>query len=485
MKHQIDCLLIAYSGWNKSDIFYKRLVRKDSRMLNISNPLSAAITYLGTSLDESGYTFEFVNSVEDEADRLVYLLQTYEIGSVGISTTFAPYEFEEGSKQLIELIALIRGINDKPPIILGGAYIMNYVRLLEERGAEIMQSSLNALNADFIVDSPYGEEKLVAIISRLRAGSPVHNIPNLYINEEGQFARTEKKKETYILREKKINWQLFKGRAGNTVSIRTSVSCFNKCKFCTFPILAGKYNNVDVVHIECELNKIHELGEVDLILFVDDTFNIPTDRFKEMLRMMVKNRYSFKWYAMIRCQTLDIESVKLMNESGCVGVLLGIESGSDTILKAMNKQVNVEQYRKGIKLLKDYGITTLASFFIGFPGETQETAKETYHFIEETKPDFYFLNTWFYDSRAPIHDEKEHYDLKGAELNWSHKYMDSKTAIQTMLEMRRSIKNSIWLEEICDTLLFQMLAELGAPIVKKICGETSSEIQEMMEFFQS
>lgn len=227
MKHQIDCLLIAYSGWDKKDIYYKILAKKDSRVLGISNPLNSAITYLGTSLKEEGFTFEFVNAVEDEKDHLVHLLQTYEIESIGISTTFVPYEFE-----------------------------------------------------------------------------------------------------------------------------------------------------------------------------------------------------------------------------------------------------------------KDYGITILASFMIGFPEETKETAEETYRFIEETKPDFYFLNPWFYDSRSPIHDQRDQYELKGSELNWSHKDMDSETAHQIVLEMKNRIKSSIWMIPGWDTFLFQMITNMGLPMVKSIFKETTLQVQEIAKFFQ-
>ena len=101
-----------------------------------------------------------------------------------------------------------------------------------------------------------------------------------------------------------------------------------------------------------------------------------------------------------------------MAKSGCKGVFLGIESGSPTILKNMNKAATIERYAEGIKMLKARGITTFGSFILGFPGETDTTVAETIDFIRSNKPDFYraqMLN----EPGTPIHLEKDKYQIKG------------------------------------------------------------------------
>jgi radical SAM superfamily enzyme YgiQ (UPF0313 family) len=72
--------------------------------------------------------------------------------------------------------------------------------------------------------------------------------------------------------------------------------------------------------------------------------------------MMIKNKYEFKWNSFFRCQFADREVVELMKESGCEGVFMGIESGSDKILENMNKASRIEKYYEGIALLKEYDI---------------------------------------------------------------------------------------------------------------------------------
>jgi hypothetical protein len=137
--------------------------------------------------------------------------------------------------------------------------------------------------------------------------------------------------------------------------------------------------------------------------------------------------------------------VELMKESGCMGVFLGIESGSDRILKNMNKVASVERYLNGISLLKENEIVTYGSFIIGFPGETDETVRETLDFIKETEIEFYRAQVWYFDPITPICKQRDKYDLKGSNFEWKHKTMDSKTASDWVDRIFLSIDKSIWI----------------------------------------
>lgn len=83
-------------------------------------------------------------------------------------------------------------------------------------------------------------------------------------------------------------------------------------------------------------------------------------------------------------------------------------------LNNMNKSADIDKYKEGIKLLKENGIVTMASFIIGFPGETYETVKDTINFIEETQPDFYRAQLWYCEPITPIWNKKDKYGIKGA-----------------------------------------------------------------------
>jgi hypothetical protein len=226
-----------------------------------------------------------------------------------------------------------------------------------------------------------------------------------------------------------------------------AISCPYSCAFCGFPQHAGPYQTAGVDAIEKELNGLQELGTVKLVHFIDDTFNVPTQRFKNLLRMLLRNRYSFKWISNLRCQFTDREMIELMKESGCEGVFLGIESGNNQILENMNKAASIEKYLEGIAVLKEFEIVTYGSFIIGFPGETQETVQDTIGFIEDSGLDFYRAQLWYYEPITPIDKDREKYQLKGTGFEWGHATMDAKKASSLIEEMFLSIHKAIWVPQ--------------------------------------
>jgi hypothetical protein len=115
-----------------------------------------------------------------------------------------------------------------------------------------------------------------------------------------------------------------------------------------------------------------------------------------------------------------------------MGVFLGIESGNDTVLTAMNKKARRMDYAIAIPIFKKYGILTFASIFFGFPSETHETARDTMNLIRETKPDFCRPLVWYCDTTTPIWKNKDKYGIKGSSFNWQHNTMTSKIAYDLM-----------------------------------------------------
>jgi radical SAM superfamily enzyme YgiQ (UPF0313 family) len=83
---------------------------------------------------------------------------------------------------------------------------------------------------------------------------------------------------------------------------------------------------------------------------------------------------------------LTEEFLKLASTAGVWNIFLGVESGSQKMLDRMQKHITVEEYRRAMRLIPQYGMKVQASFIIGLPGETWGTIAETQKFIYETKP---------------------------------------------------------------------------------------------------
>lgn len=400
---------------------------------------SNTIAYLGTYLEGRGLTFDYIHSFQAEKQALAEKLEQNNILTIAITTTF--YVF---ALPMIEIMKFIRNYNRTARIIIGGPFISTQSRIAD---AETLEFLFQSIGADIYVISAQGESTLIKIIQALKNGLSLDDIHNIYYKTSDGYASTPLLKEDNRLSENMVKWDLFADRVGECVNLRTSISCPFSCAFCGFPEHAGKYQTADIQAIEGELNRLNEVKSAKNIHFIDDTLNVPGKRFRNLLRMLIKNRYTFKWYSQFRCQFADEETVALMKESGCEGVFLGLESGNDHILKNMNKAASVEAYLKGIELLKKYEILAYGSFIIGFPGETRETVQDTVRLIEESKIDFYRTQLWYCEPVTPIWQQRETYKIEGSQFEWRHATMDSKEAADLIEDTFLSVKESTWLPQ--------------------------------------
>jgi len=128
------------------------------------------------------------------------------------------------------------------------------------------------------------------------------------------------------------------------------------------------------------------------VYFVDDIFTVHKERIKEILQRIINENLGMKWKCEARTDHLDEEICQLMAQAGCIRVKIGFESGSDRILKMIQKDETTEDMRKGAKLLKDAGVPFTGYFMVGFPEETDDDVRQTIKFAKEIDADYYSLS---------------------------------------------------------------------------------------------
>ncbi len=447
----------------------------DIQPLTMGDTFNLAIAYLGTYLHRRKLTFDYINSFQEEKVTLMKKLAEGNILTIAIITTLYVSVFP-----ILEIMEFIKKYNDTAKIIIGGPFISNQVRSLDPMELEYLFKSIDA---DFYVNSSQGEATLVKIIDTLKNNLPLEGIDNIYYKVNNRFQQNPLSKENNRLSENMVNWDLFSHNIHQHINMRTSISCPFSCTFCGFPEHAGPYQTSAVEEIREELNQVNKIESLKSVQFIDDTFNVPVKRFKEILRMIIKNNYKFQWHSHFRCQFADRETVELMKESGCEGVFLGIESGSNTILENMNKAAVVDKYLQGIALLKEYEILTYGSFIIGFPGETDETIQQTLQFIKESGVDFYRAQLWYCDTMTPIWKEKEKFAIRGSHFEWKHVTSDAKTAAKITDEIFLSIETPIWVPQYnfeCDGLFHLLHRGLSLHQVKNFIKAFNKGIKEKL-----
>lgn len=403
----------------------------------VSELPSLGTLYLANYLEERGHRASFVNSFTFERDELAALLARG-TRSVAITTTFymAP-------APVIEIVRFVRAHAPEVPIVVGGPLIDNACRAAAGAAPDRL---FDRLGADVYIWEAQGEATLAAVVSALARGAPPDGLPNVYTRAGGSWRMERRWPENNDLDGCAVRWKRFSpAELGPTVSTRTARSCAFECAFCDYPARAGALALADVSTVERELEELAGLG-VRRVAFIDDTFNVPAKRFRVLLEMMVRRDFGIEWFSYFRCGHARDESVyDLMVASGCRGVLLGIESGDDGVLASMDKRASTEAYRSGLEQLRRRGIFTHASFVVGFPGETDETVSRTIDFIDETRPDTFAVNHWYYLHSTPVHRRAAEFGLTGEGHTWSHRTMDSAGALEAADRIFESVRGSAWM----------------------------------------
>jgi radical SAM superfamily enzyme YgiQ (UPF0313 family) len=158
-------------------------------------------------------------------------------------------------------------------------------------------------------------------------------------------------------------------------TVVSSVGCSFNCAFCVAGTM--KLRKRPLAEISEELACIQRLG-IDRIFFADPLFTAERSRIIGFCQMMRACGPGMEWVANAHAATLQEESLlKEIKDAGCAGVMIGVESASDSVLKQYHKGTTVEQARRAFQLCRKAGIRTLAYFIIGLPGENEETVKKS------------------------------------------------------------------------------------------------------------
>lgn len=366
---------------------------------HVGEVFNLAALYLTSYLRRRGLRAEPVSLFTGERDRLAALLAERP-DVVAITTTFYV-----NILPVVPVVEYIRQMSPTSHIVVGGPLIDN---LCQSGVNGAVQDFFFAMGADSYIQESQGEHSLGQLCQAVRAGGDLSGVDNLIHCPEDTWVRTRRRPEANDLDECSIDWAGFSpDLIGPTAQLRTARSCAFKCSFCDYPTRAGALTTASVETVRKELRALAELG-VRNVVFVDDTFNVPPKRFKQLCQMMIDEDLGLRWYSYFRCSNArDEESFDLAAASGCAGVFLGIESGDSDVLANMHKLAQDSQYRTGIARLKERGVTTFASIIVGFPGETEKTVANTIDFLNETAPDLWRAQAWWANPRSPIYQQKE------------------------------------------------------------------------------
>ncbi len=157
--------------------------------------------------------------------------------------------------------------------------------------------------------------------------------------------------------------------------------CPFQCTFCGSYLITGrKVRKRSVDNVIEEMKLLQGDYGVRSIDVVDENLAFDRDFVIALCERLMRESLGIVWNCPygVRLTSLDEETVRLMDRAGCFGLSVGIESGSDRVLKSIKKGLKVEQVVEKVQMIKRVSKIALQGYFMmGFPGETREDIEKT------------------------------------------------------------------------------------------------------------
>lgn len=300
--------------------------------------------------------------------------QIKNIDIIGISGLITTFEYQKW------LISAIRSLSINIPIICGGGC------------ASACEDLLLSYGATKIIKGE-GENKLLEYLAVSKRYTDINDMPfpdydNIDMN-------------IYL---KNPIWGIKSGNASNvgihpdmrqkcSINMITSRGCPYSCNFC-YDLFGKKYRQRSVSNIMQEIQLIKSKWDIDFIGFLDDNMFVNKNWVLEFCDSISK--FNILWGCHARVNEIDNKILKSAYKSGCRWIGYGIESGSQSILNNMNKNIRIKQNAEAIELTRKNNIYPNTSFIYGYPGENKETIEETISFCKNLniKPNFFYATPY-------------------------------------------------------------------------------------------
>ncbi len=252
--------------------------------------------------------------------------------------------------------------------------------------------------ADYVIQGE-GEITLKELVDAVENKTEISGINGLIFKIEETVVKNPKRKVLRNLDELPLPaWDLIDiepyrniwKSGGNefTLNIATTRGCPFKCNWCAKPIYGNRYNSHSPEYITAHIKYLSETYGVNRFWMCDDIFGLKPNWVQNFNKELKKENLKINYYIQSRVDLLLKEdTIDALSESGLEEVWVGAESGSQSILDAMDKETTVAQIYEATELLKQKNIRVAFFIQFGYLGETKEDIAKTITMIKELVPD--------------------------------------------------------------------------------------------------
>jgi anaerobic magnesium-protoporphyrin IX monomethyl ester cyclase len=288
------------------------------------------------------------------------------------------------TRSAVETCRELRARFPRVPIVWGGYFPSNYT-----------QAALNAPYVDFAVRGQ-GEDTLLELIEAVRGGRALERIQGLsYKHANGTQhhnpERPLKAPDTFPsipyhrLPIEKYLLPTFLGR--RTAVHQASIGCPFRCNFCGVVTFSGSREKMESpARTEAVLRHLAQTYGVDAVQFYDNNFFLREDHTRELADRLAP--LNLRWWCeartdiMMRYSDVTFEAIR---RAGCAMIFFGAESGSNEILKEMNKDLKAEDTLALASRIRRFGIIPEFSIIFGNPKDPEGDTRHCFRFIRQLK----------------------------------------------------------------------------------------------------
>jgi anaerobic magnesium-protoporphyrin IX monomethyl ester cyclase len=193
-----------------------------------------------------------------------------------------------------------------------------------------------------------------------------------------------------------------------------SRGCPFPCSFCAAGQTRIQYRSG--ASARRELIHLIESYDIEGFAIVDDNFIVNKSKVGDICDNI--SDLGLRWSALSRVDTVDQALLRKMAGAGCIEVKYGMESGSESLLKAMRKNTKRDDISNAVRMTVDAGIAAKVFIIHGFPGENAETTDETISLLRELGDSVSRVSLFRFVPLpgTEVYDNAAQYDVRGTHL---------------------------------------------------------------------
>jgi anaerobic magnesium-protoporphyrin IX monomethyl ester cyclase len=172
-----------------------------------------------------------------------------------------------------------------------------------------------------------------------------------------------------------------------STNIVASRGCPYRCNWCAKPIYGDAFSVRSAASVAEEMRRLKQDCHADHLWFADDIFGLQAKWVSELATQVERLDAALPFKMQSRVDLMTRSTVRALRRAGCAEVWMGVESGSQKILDAMEKGTHVEQFAIARENLRNEGVRACYFLQFGYPGETWEDIQKTVEMVRATRPD--------------------------------------------------------------------------------------------------